>query len=89
MVSRSCALSVPLHNPADDDLGESVFGINVELFAQKSRGSVTLASPDPLSPPIIDHAYLTDPLDVLVLTEAVRFANKVNKTIPGMLESIH
>jgi len=57
--------------------GESVFGINVELFAQQSRGSVTLAGPDVLSPPLIDHAYLKDPFDLLVLTEAVKFANRV------------
>ena len=63
----------------DYALGESVFGINVELFAQQSRGSVTLAGPDELSPPIIDHAYLKDPFDLLVLTEAVKFANRVNK----------
>lgn len=59
------------------DIGEAVFGINVELFSQKSRGFVELRNSDPLSMPLIDHAFLSDPLDALVLTEAVRLANDV------------
>lgn len=38
---------------------------------------MTLKSADPLENPIVDHNYLDDPLDMLVLTEACRFANEI------------
>ncbi|KAF1846126.1 GMC oxidoreductase [Cucurbitaria berberidis CBS 394.84] len=47
------------------------------LFNQHSRGSVVLKSTDPLENPIVDHNYLDHPLDMLVLTEACRFANEI------------
>ncbi|CAO2649732.1 Nn.00g010240.m01.CDS01 [Neocucurbitaria sp. VM-36] len=47
------------------------------LFNQHSRGSVTLKSKDPLENPIVDHNYLNDPLDMLVMTEACQFANEI------------
>lgn len=47
------------------------------LFNQKSRGSVTLASSDPNANPVVDHNYLADPLDMLVMTEACRFTNEM------------
>jgi len=53
------------------------FAMISELFAPKSRGSVTLESADPLAKPVVDHNYLAEPLDVLVLTEAVRMGNEV------------
>ena len=39
----------------------------------KSRGSVTLASSNPLDPPIIDPNYLSDPDDLRVMIEHVRW----------------
>jgi hypothetical protein len=36
-----------------------------------------LKSKDPLENPIVDHKYLEDPLDLLVLSEACRFANEI------------
>ena len=39
----------------------------------KSRGSVTLASANPLDPPIIDPSYLSDPDDLRVMIEHVRW----------------
>ncbi|RDW68979.1 GMC family oxidoreductase [Aspergillus mulundensis] len=53
------------------------FSIIAELFAPKSRGTVTLASKDPNDNPVIDCNYLADPLDMLVLSEACRFANEI------------
>lgn len=53
------------------------FGMWTLLFGQKSRGNVTLKSKDPLDNPVVDHKYLDHPLDRLVLTEAVRFANDI------------
>lgn len=54
-----------------------VFAVLVELFAPKSKGSVTLKSADPMENPVVDHNYLGDELDVLVLSEACRFANEI------------
>ncbi|PYH83980.1 alcohol oxidase [Aspergillus uvarum CBS 121591] len=53
------------------------FSIIAELFSPRSRGSVTLSSKDPLENPVVDCNYLSDPLDLLVLTEACRFANEI------------
>lgn len=53
------------------------FSIIAELFAPKSRGTVTLSSADPLAKPIVDCNYLADPLDVEVLAEACSFANEI------------
>jgi choline dehydrogenase-like flavoprotein len=47
------------------------------LFNQRSRGSVTLKSKDAAENPVVDHKYLTDPLDMLVLSEACRFSNEM------------
>lgn len=53
------------------------FALCALLFNQHSRGSVTLASPDPLKNPVVDHAYLNHPLDMLVMSEACRFGNEI------------
>ncbi|KAJ6160443.1 GMC oxidoreductase [Penicillium chermesinum] len=53
------------------------FSMIAELFAPKSRGSVTLNSADPLENPIVDCNFLADPMDVLVLSEACRFGNEI------------
>lgn len=53
------------------------FAMCALLFNQHSRGTVKLASADPTQNPIVDHKYLDDPLDMLVLTEACRFANEI------------
>jgi choline dehydrogenase-like flavoprotein len=57
--------------------GQHVFSIIAELFAPRSRGSVTLRSTDPLANPVVDCNYLADPLDVEVLAEACRFGNEI------------
>jgi choline dehydrogenase-like flavoprotein len=53
------------------------FALCTLLFNQHSRGSVTLKSSDALQNPVVDHAYLDHPLDMLVMTEACRFANDI------------
>ncbi|KAI9660406.1 MAG: hypothetical protein M1821_009756 [Bathelium mastoideum] len=53
------------------------FAMLPELFSPRSRGTVSIKSSDPLELPTIDHNYLADPLDLLVLTEACRFANEI------------
>lgn len=57
--------------------GKHTFAMCNLLFNQRSRGSVTLASADPHANPVVDHRYLEDPLDLLVMTEACRFANEM------------
>jgi len=53
------------------------FSLIAELFAPKSRGSVKLKSADPKDNPVVDHNYLADKLDILVLSEACKFANEI------------
>lgn len=53
------------------------FAMCALLFNQHSRGSVKLKSKDPLENPIVDHKYLEHPLDMLVMTEACKFANEI------------
>ncbi|EKD18245.1 uncharacterized protein L3040_004797 [Drepanopeziza brunnea f. sp. 'multigermtubi'] len=53
------------------------FSIIAELFAPQSRGSVTLRCRDPTANPVVDHQYLSSDLDLLVLSEACRFANEI------------
>lgn len=53
------------------------FSMITELFSPRSKGTVTLKSKDPMDNPIVDHNYLSDPLDVLVLSEGVRLGNEV------------
>ena len=56
---------------------QSAFSIIVELFSPRSRGSVTLASRDPVANPVVDPAFLAHELDLLVLSEGCRFADEV------------
>lgn len=53
------------------------FSMITELFSPRSKGTVTLASTDPLENPVVDHNYLSDPLDMLVLSEGCRLGNEV------------
>lgn len=48
-----------------------------ELFSPRSKGTVTLKSTDPLENPIVDCNYLSDPLDVLVVSEGCRLGNEI------------
>ena len=38
---------------------------------------MTLKSKDPTQNPIVDHNYLSDPLDLLVFSEGCRLANEI------------
>lgn len=55
--------------PADRGAG---FFANVFQMRPRSRGSITLASGDPLAAPRIDPRYLDDPADLPVLRQGVR-----------------
>lgn len=56
---------------------KSAFAMITELFSPHSRGTVTLKSPDPLANPVVDCNYLSSPLDLLVLSEGVRYGNEI------------
>ncbi|CVL12669.1 hypothetical protein FPRO06_08421 [Fusarium proliferatum] len=53
------------------------FSMIAELFAPKSRGTVTLRDASPTSVPVVDCNYLSDPLDLEVLAEACAFGNEI------------
>jgi len=56
---------------------KSAFAMISELFSPRSKGTVSISSTDPFEKPIVDCNYLADPLDLLVMTEGVRFGNEI------------
>ena len=50
------------------------------LLHPKSRGSVALASPDPMKPPAIDMGYLSHPDDIGVMVEGVKRTARIFET---------
>jgi choline dehydrogenase len=54
--------------------GFSIAGV---VLQPRSRGSVRLRSANPLDPPEIDPAFLTDDADVAVLVEGVKLARRI------------
>ncbi|EKJ67882.1 hypothetical protein NXS19_005095 [Fusarium pseudograminearum] len=53
------------------------FSMIAELFAPKSRGTVTLRNTEATAVPVVDCNYLSDPLDLEVLAEACAFGNEI------------
>jgi choline dehydrogenase-like flavoprotein len=53
------------------------YAMNPVLLYPKSRGRVTLASPDPHAMPIIDPNLLGDPADIPPLLRAIRISRKI------------
>ncbi|KAG7439444.1 aryl-alcohol oxidase precursor [Guyanagaster necrorhizus] len=47
------------------------FAINTVVLCPLSRGSVTINSTDPLSPPVVDPAFFSNPQDIEVMRQAV------------------
>lgn len=60
-------------------IGEG-FSILPGLMQPRSRGSVRLASSDPLASPIIDPAYFSDPEDIKVLVKGISRAREIVRT---------
>ncbi|KEF61648.1 uncharacterized protein A1O9_03216 [Exophiala aquamarina CBS 119918] len=56
---------------------KQAFAMITELFSPRSKGTVTLKSTDPSENPIIDCNYLSDPLDLLVLSEGCQLGNEI------------
>ncbi|KAG8671264.1 hypothetical protein FPOAC2_04594 [Fusarium poae] len=57
--------------------GKHAFSMIAELFAPKSRGTVTLRNTEATAIPVVDCNYLSDPLDLEVLAEACAFGNEI------------
>jgi choline dehydrogenase-like flavoprotein len=51
--------------------------IGAVMLQPKSRGTVRLASSDPLSKPVIDPRYLSDPADIGTLVRGLRIAQRI------------
>lgn len=75
----------PVNSPG---AGKYTATIGSLLFGQRSRGSVKLQSKDPLDKPIVNHNYLADPLDLLVLSETCKFVNDIVTTGSGTKDLI-
>ena len=58
------------------------FGIAPTLVQPASRGRLTLASKNPLEPPVIDPRYLTDPRDLEVLCRGARRGQEIVESAP-------
>lgn len=58
---------------------EGVLSIMVVLMRPSSRGSVSLASEDPLERPACDLAYLRDPADYLVMRKGIKLAKRIGE----------
>ena len=58
---------------------EHGFGLTVYQGSPRSRGSVTLRSPDPFDQPLITSGYFSDPSDMEVLKTAVKKMRKMMK----------
>lgn len=54
-----------------------VYGITVILGRPQSRGSVRLASADPLAPALVDPGYLTDSEDLETMVRGVEYARRI------------
>ncbi|WP_373487882.1 GMC family oxidoreductase [Blastomonas sp.] len=58
------------------------FSCHACVLRPESRGTVTLASPDPAAPPRIDPQFLSDDRDIAVLREGVRLMHRIFETPP-------
>jgi choline dehydrogenase-like flavoprotein len=56
---------------------QHAFAVCPLLFNAQSRGTVQLLSKDPFQNPLVDHNYLDNDLDLLVLAEGCRLANEI------------
>ncbi|KAF2106225.1 hypothetical protein BDV96DRAFT_508185 [Lophiotrema nucula] len=69
--------AAPKHYANPPPEGRSAFANIIELFSPRSRGYVKLRGCNPKESPIIQHNYLSDPLDVLVYAEACQLGAEI------------
>ncbi|KAH8809169.1 hypothetical protein F5884DRAFT_794721 [Xylogone sp. PMI_703] len=77
LCSTECYGGPKIYDQPPDGQAMHAFSLIVELFAPKSRGEVTLKSADPHEIPVVRNNYLSNELDVLVLSEGCKFANEI------------
>src|SRR5262249_22074841 len=65
-----------------DPPAEHGFSLFAVMLTPKSRGRITLASADPLTPPRIDPEYLSAPEDRELFLAAVALARKIVESAP-------
>ena len=68
--------------------GQFAFAMCCFLCGLQSRGEVKLESTDCRKNPIVDHSYLSDKRDLLMMSEGVRFANELVTTGEGTKDLI-
>jgi choline dehydrogenase-like flavoprotein len=61
----------------DPSAHKHIFSLVTTPFAPRSRGRVTIKSTDAAVMPTIQHEYLSDPLDLLVVSKAVCLGNDI------------
>ncbi|KAF2740284.1 alcohol oxidase [Polyplosphaeria fusca] len=69
--------AAPKHYENPPPEGRSAFANIIELFSPRSKGYVKLKTGDPKDKPIIQHNYLSDPLDMLVYAEACQLGAEI------------
>lgn len=52
------------------------------LLQPRSKGRISLSSPDPFDYPVIDPQYLTDPIDLKILLEGLKLARRIASSAP-------
>jgi len=70
-------LSLPFVLPSVGPLAPPAYVLVPCLMRPRSRGSVKLASSDPLAPAVIDPNYLAEPVDLDVLVQGARLAREI------------
>jgi len=78
-----CVPTIAYASTAADAVPE-VDGIklHVTLLRPQARGSLSLRSPDPADPPLVDPNYLGDPRDLKQLIEGLRIARDIAGAMP-------
>src|SRR5579862_1335197 len=66
-------------------INNNVGSLTVSIMHPFSRGTVEIGSSDPFRDPIIDPRYGSNPIDLLILVEALKFNRKILST-PPMVE---
>jgi len=74
----------PATEPGKDELGHpsGTYELSAAVFAMKprSRGCVRLGGPDPATPPVIEHGFLSDPSDADVLVDGLELLRELAGT---------
>lgn len=69
-------ITVPFHPPTVSAPANS-YTIGVAVMTPASRGTVRLASADPMTPPLIDPQYLADERDIIRMIQGMRMAREI------------